>query len=169
MARSNQPVNHRGGTKAALATALGISRQLLAYHVRCADAPPLEDVAAWKAYLERKAKDHLQPSDVAKLRAKEKLRAERAEANIKERKDKHDAGEMISVREVREIVSAAMVALLAGLERVFCGEFPADAKGKDELAIRAAARQAIDGFKVDMERQFKALAAPTNDTTGTNR
>lgn len=76
-------------TKTALAKALGVSRQLIAYHCRGGDAPSLSDTEGWIQYLASKGRAGSVPPDLRRKIAEARLailRATRARMELENRK-----------------------------------------------------------------------------------
>src|ERR1700742_3595859 len=68
-------------TQSRLADALGISRQLVAFHVKGGKAPPLDDTEGWVEFLAVNGREGSLPKELRKAIAAQRLRLIKAQAD----------------------------------------------------------------------------------------
>ena len=112
-------------TKAQLARRLGISRQLLAWHLRSPDAPKdLRDIEAWRNYLADVAREAGLPVKLREQIAAERIRLLKAQAEKAERDNAEAAGTLMPVQEAQRQAREAMAMTFSELDRM-CRELAA--------------------------------------------
>jgi len=124
-------------TQSSLAAVLGISRQLVAAHIKRGDAPKLDDVAGWHAHLAAYGRTGSQASSETKHGiAAERLGLLKAMREKAERENKVASGELMpcadAVRQATEACAFVdselqrdeneLPPILAGLSAVECGK-----------------------------------------------
>lgn len=126
-------------TQSKLAVQLGVSRQLIAAHVKKGDAPALDDLAGWNAYLAQRGRIGSAPEDLRRAIAQErleilqetksKLRRENLIATV-------DCGELIPRQLVEELLwnfGGILRGALHGFED--CGQAVFNAQNPDEVRV----------------------------------
>lgn len=145
-----------------LADALGVSRQLINYHVKRGQDPPdtLDDVA-WRVYLESVSKGgvlgDMDDTEVRRATLREKLRLAKEKADEAVRDNQIAAGELIDRATISDGLARAIGIMFSELDRVFCAEVPARVKGRDEIGIRHICRTEIERLKESLKEKFAEM------------
>src|ERR1700744_3030499 len=104
-------------TQSQLARALGVTKQVVHWHIQNGDAPPLDDIAAWQALLAEIGREGTLP---AKLREKigvARARLIAAQAAKVERENRLDKKDLMPVASAKHQAAQAMSLTFAELER----------------------------------------------------
>jgi hypothetical protein len=123
-------------TKTALAKALGVSRQLIAYHCRGGDAPSLSDTEGWIQYLASKGRAGSVPPDLRRKIAEQRLAILKATRARLEFENLRAAGETMLVSEAQRQAGEACGYFFSELQRM-----------ERELPPALAGGTAVDCFK----------------------
>lgn len=73
-------------------------------------------------------------------------------------KYRREAGELVSLSDVKQGAEAAMSELFGTLDRIFCSELPPDLVGSNEIQMRDKFRKELDAVKVEVKAKLYALA-----------
>lgn len=132
-------------TQSELARALHVSRQVISYHIRQADAPPISDLAGWREYLATSARlPAVFTSEDKQVIAALKVRLLQSQVELSERKNAVDARQFVAAEQVREQCLKHIGALFCSLERLLVSEMPVRCKGLDEIGIYGVTKPAFD-------------------------
>lgn len=144
-------------TQSQLAATLGISRQLLAYHLKSRKAPPLDDTSAWIEFLSANGRNEgSMPKEVRKHIARERLRLIKAQADRVELENKVRRNEMIEAIKAASFIKYMVAGIFfSELDRL-ASEFPAALKGKDEIAIHEECERQIEFIKGNLRSQMES-------------
>jgi hypothetical protein len=121
-------------TQKALAAKLGISPQLVSYHVKSGCTVPLNDVDGWRDFFAEIGREGSLPEKLRKEIGQARARLLRAQAERAERENKIAAGELILAADVILQCNQAGGFFCAELDR-WAREFPPLAAGRDCAAI----------------------------------
>ena len=126
----------KGPTQLALANDLGVSRQLIAYHLRAGECPPLTDRKAWVEFLAQKGRSGSAPPELRRKIAEKRLAILEQTRKRMARENEAAAGLMMPTEEARRQAAIACSFLFAELER-----------GERELPPAMAGQTAVEIFK----------------------
>ncbi|MGD0746058.1 MAG: hypothetical protein ABSA45_12970 [Verrucomicrobiota bacterium] len=142
-------------TQSQLAASLGVSRQLIAHHVKSGNAPGLSDTAGWIEYLAAHGRTGSLPPEMRKKIADQRLRLVRAQAERVEIENRIRRAETIPFSLVTTFIRHLVANLFFGELDRLAYEFPATLKGKDELAINIEVEAQIARIKKSIEQQVR--------------
>jgi hypothetical protein len=139
-----------------LAGALGVSRQLINYHVKKTGAPKLSDVPAWEEYLAEHGRIGSAPPELRIEIAKERLAILRAVRHAKERENKVKDDLVCDVPRVSQFIHDLVGNCFFGeLERQ-ANEYPSTLKGKNEVAIYEECLKQMESAKKTLRLRLEA-------------
>jgi hypothetical protein len=137
-------------TQSRLAALLGVSRQLIAHHVKTGKAPKLTDAEAWFEHLAVNGREGSLPREMRKEIAQERLRLIRAQAERVEIENQEKRGETVQFSVVLNLLHQIVGVFFFGeLERL-AFEFPPLLKGKNEIEINEECNKQTERIKVSL-------------------
>lgn len=110
--------NTKKTTQSQLADALGVSRQLIAAHIKKGDTPALDDLAGWNVYLAQKGRIGSAPAELRHEIASERLAILKASREKLERENKVAAGGLMLVADAVKQATEAAHYLAGELDRL---------------------------------------------------
>lgn len=140
-----------------LAKALGVSRQLIAVHVKHPDHPPFSDVNAWNVFLAAHGKEGSGPPDLKRKLAEKRLEILTETKRQLARENEEAERSVISKAEVSTGIKAGVALMFSELDRLFLNELPPALKGLDELAIKGRCAAAIGKLRDTLREKFAKL------------
>lgn len=121
-------------TQSSLAKILGVSRQVISYHMKNFDPPPLDDIQAWKEHLDVHGREGTASPKVKEAIGKTKLAILQQVLRDKERTNKIKDDEIYDAGEVNRFLRDLNVTYFTELMRLE-HEYPVTLKGKDEIQV----------------------------------
>jgi len=140
-----------------LAKALGVSRQLIAHHVKSGNAPPLSDVHAWAEYLAAHGRDGSVPPELKPKFLLLRLAILQETERKLTRDNAHADGRLIDRSSVVTGCREAMALTFGELERLFLSELPPIARGLDEHGIKAEAERLLVELMATAKPAFEKI------------
>jgi phage terminase Nu1 subunit (DNA packaging protein) len=143
-------------TQSELARVLGISRQLVAFHVKGGNAPSLDDTEGWVAFLEEIGREGSLPKELRKAIATQRLRLIKAQADRTELENGAKRKEYVAWDLVHRFVTNLVGnAFFGELERMR-EEFPVTLEGKTKIQIYEEVNRQIEEVKKTLTRHLDA-------------
>jgi transcriptional regulator with XRE-family HTH domain len=143
-------------TQSELAAQLGVSRQLLAAHMKKPDAPMLSDLPGWLAYFAQHGRIGSAPEDLRRAIAQERLEILK-ETKVKlARENKIAAGELILAADVVQQCNRAGAFFCAELDR-WSREFPPIAAGRDCAQIAQLLDIQIERTRTELKAKLATI------------
>jgi len=143
-------------TQSGLAAKLGITRQLLAFHIKGGNAPKLSDEEGWIEFLAVNGREGSLPPEIRKKIADQRLRLIRGQADRVEIENRVKRGETIEFDLVHRFIgNLTGVYFFGELERI-ANEFPSNLKGKSEIEIHAECGKQIEVIKTNLRARVAA-------------
>lgn len=137
-----------------LAEVLGVSRQLIAHHVKSGKAPAVEDVDGWFEFLAATGRHGSLPSDARKEIGQARLRLIKAQADRVEIENMARRKEMMPFNKVEIFFQKfCVVGFWAELNRLK-EEFPPNLKGKSEIEIYEECDKQIEQIKANLQNRL---------------
>jgi hypothetical protein len=143
-------------TQSALAAQLGVSRQLLAAHMKKPDAPQLSDLPGWLAYFAQHGRIGSAPAELRHEIAAERLAILKETRAKLARENKIAAGELILAADVILQCNQAGGFFCAELDR-WAREFPPLAAGLDCAAIAQLLDLQIERTRAELKAKLATI------------
>jgi hypothetical protein len=124
-------------TQSELARQLGITRQLVAHHVKSGKAPELDDIDAWMEYLAANGREGSMPPELRKKVATARLRLINAQTDRVQMENREKRREMIEFAFVDKFLKHLTGGIFFSELSRMLSEFPTSLKGKTEVEIEA--------------------------------
>ncbi|HWX19507.1 MAG TPA: hypothetical protein VN578_06330 [Candidatus Binatia bacterium] len=138
-------------TQSKLASILGVSRQLIAHHIKTKKGPLLSDVDGWIEHLAAIGREGSLPPEIRKRIAKERLRILQLQAERMEMENAAKRREVVSFADAQRFIQNLVANCFFGeLERM-AQEFPPTLKGKTEIQINEEVIRQIEQVKVTLQ------------------
>lgn len=148
-------------TQRELATILGVSPAALNYHVRKGDAPPLDDIPAWEAFLGANGREGSLPEELRRKIGEQRHKLLAASARREEIRLAKEEGETLDRATTASVIASAMAMIFDTLDRAFGNELPATLAGAGPQEIGAKLTAILAGAKEGMRRSFSPLGVDT--------
>ena len=143
-------------TVSKLATALGVSRQLISVHRKKADAPALDDLAGWTVFLAAHGRAGSVPAELRKAIAEERLKILKETTAKMNRENQIEDGKLILVTEVIRQAGCAGGYFMAALETI-CRELPPMLAGHPTEKIAVILETHVERIRKHMTEKLNAM------------
>jgi len=137
-----------------------VSRQLLGHHAKEPDAPALDDVPGWLAFLAAKGRSGSAPPELRRKIAEARLAILRAQQTKIERQNQIEAGKMMPTADACRYAGEACAFFFSELER-WAREFPPGMAGGDSVSIAKKLTAAVESLRVAAQSKFDAVGGKT--------
>jgi hypothetical protein len=137
-----------------LAKELGISPATLAHHLKKDDAPPLDDIEAWRTYLAEIKRERGTRSDIGQRIARKRLAVLEEQRKKLRRENNVKEGLMFEADAVTHFIQTITTIYFGELERLE-QEAPGQLKGMNEVEIHKWMKEQTSIIK----QKFRAKAA----------
>jgi hypothetical protein len=138
-------------TQSELAAKLGVSRQLIAFHVKGGNAPILSDTDGWIEFLAVNGREGSLPPEIRKKIANQRLRLICGQADRVEIENQIRRGETIEFVLVQRFIGNLVGNFFFGELDRLAHEFPSNLKGRSEVEINAECLKQIEKIKIDLK------------------
>ena len=143
-------------TQSSLAAQLGVSRQLVAAHRKKPDAPALDDVAGWIAFLAAHGRTGSCPPELRTAIARKRLEI-LAETKIKlARENEIASGLLVPAAEAIRQAGEAGGYLMSQLER-FCRELPPALAGLTAHEIATRIEIEVERTRTELQKKLNSI------------
>jgi AraC-like DNA-binding protein len=143
-------------TITALAKRLGVSRQLLASHIKTGGAPPLDDPEGWRTFLAQVGRSGSAPPDLRRKIAVERLGILKEQRAALARKNAAEAGELMPCASAIKQTAEAMGYTFAELERL-SRELPPSLSGISAVEVGKRLSAEVEKIRVTLKEKFQAI------------
>lgn len=157
-------------TQSKLAEIVGVSRQLVAFHVKTGKAPKLDDIDGWLEHLAAVGKDGSLPPELRKKIAQQRYRLLKANADKAEMEHMLRRKEAVEFEFVEQFIGHMVDVFFAEIERMR-HEFPVALKGRTEVEISKVVGERFDRLAEDCRRamdKFTSEHKPASDMSMKN-
>ena len=143
-------------TQSSLAKALGISRQLVAAHARKPDAPKLDDLTGWTAYLAQHGRIGSAPDDLRRAIAQERLEILKETKAKLVRDNKVEEGKMMLCSSAVKQAAEAGGYMFAELERM-ARELPPALAGQSAVEVCKRISTEVEAIRKTLNEKFESI------------
>jgi hypothetical protein len=144
-------------TITALAKKLGVSRQLLASHIKNGGAPPLADVDGWRIFLAAIGRTGSAPPDLRRKIAEQRLEILKEQRAALARRNAQEAGELMTCASAVRQAAEAMGLTFSELERL-SREIPPSLAGLDAISIGKRLAAEVETIRKTLHEKFQTIA-----------
>ena len=141
-------------TKAALADALGISRQALNVHLKSPDAPQIDDLTGWQVFIAAHGREGTAPPDLRRAIAQERLEILKETKAKLARENAVANAELMPVMDAKRQNHAAWCFVFNELERLEREEPPALA-GLSAVDISVRLHVFVERMRTEAKAKFE--------------
>lgn len=143
-------------TQTTLAKQLGISRQLLASHIKKGCAPALDDLEGWRTFLAQVGRSGSAPPDLRRKIAVERLGILKEQRASLARKNESEAGELMPCASAVKQAAEAGGYMFAELERM-AREIPPALAGLDAVSIGKRISAEVEKIRKTLQEKVQAI------------
>jgi hypothetical protein len=155
MKRKSNPKSAKP-TQRSLADLLGVSRQLLASHMKKPGAPALDDLAGWQVFLAQVGRIGSAPPELRRAIAQERLEILKATRRKLDRENAIADKELISVSEVVAQCNAAGALFMDSLEKL-CREAPPLLAGCNVQDVSSRIEHEVESIRKHLTQKMQEI------------
>jgi hypothetical protein len=143
-------------TQSKLAIQLGVSRQLIAAHIKKGDAPGLDDLIGWNVYLAQKGRIGSAPDDLRRAIAQERLEILKETKAKLARENQVETGKLIVFSDARRQCAAAWCFVFDQLQRGE-NELPPALAGLSCIQVYERLHAFTERLRKDAKEKFEKI------------
>ena len=143
-------------TQARLAKLLAVSPQLVNYHVKSGESPPIDDVKQWHIYLAEVGREGSLPEDLRRKIGEARARLIRAQAARAERENKLAEKELMPCASAVKQAAEAMGYTFSELERL-AREIPPALAGGTAVEIGKRIAVEVERIRSTLKEKFQTI------------